>query len=206
MPTIPISPAISQCENDEPPTALTLALPRRRHLKQLWAVMADDHAFHQYSDLFPRTARTAQAALARGTMRLWVVLDGATPVGWWSIHDRSRGADGQLGAWLGCFFVPGSRGRIAVRSFPLFRDLLQSVGLHRLFVAIKQGNRQAQWFASRVGFRRVGTYERFTQFGGTWGNVILYTQNAADIGFIWQAAHNRALTAQVLVGLAPPPQ
>lgn len=202
LPAYPL-PLPAKDHPDEPPTPLTLAPPTRRHLLQLWRAMADDNAFHQYSDLFPHTVRATRAALDRGTLKLWVVRHGDRPVGWWSIHDRGRCADGVLGAWLGCYFVPAVRASPGPRaSFPLLLDLLTPYGLTRLFVAVRVGNRPAMRFARQCGFIRIGIYDQFTVFDGAWDSVVLYTLDPADASAVWAAAERRALAVRVLLAMA----
>lgn len=183
------------------PALVLTTPPTMPQLLALWEVLTHEPtALASYSDRFPQTALAASVAHEEGTFRLWVALERHTPVGCWWVHDRGNDARGLYG-WLGCYFVPAVRGARAVQSFPLVRAMLATYGLTRLCCAIRRGNRAAQHFARRCGFTRVGVYQDFTQFRGTWDGVILYCLDPTDAPHVWRAAANRSLAHHALVAI-----
>jgi hypothetical protein len=160
-----------------------------------WKAMRRDDLSVAYADAFPETLTDFRLEIAQGTKKLLICLvNGQVAAALW-LHDMAYRADGTvLAGWVGGFFLPAYRGRLAVRLWHTARQRWEAEGITHLFAATHIANRRSQAFLTRgMGFYRVGVFPCFTLFQGQETDVVIYCANHHDAPLAWTYAQKRAL-------------
>jgi hypothetical protein len=178
----------------ELPTLTVTAQPTIEQLQVWWEAMQGDNLSVAYADSFPSTLTDFRLEVAQGEKLLLLCLVADCVAGALWLHDMQHRPDGTVAAgWLGGYFLPSYRGRLAAQLLRTARQRWDAAGIAHLFSAVHISNRLSQAFLTRgASFHRVGRFPRFTMFHGQPVDVVIYTQRAEDTRLAWELAAARA--------------
>jgi RimJ/RimL family protein N-acetyltransferase len=156
--------------------------------------MQQDDLSVAYADAFPRTLTDFRLEVEHGDKMLLLCLVDDNVAGVWWLHDMIRSPDDTaVAGWVGGYFLPAYRGRLAAQLWRPARQHWEATGVHHFFCATHVANRRSQAYVARgMEFRRVGIFSHFTTFNGQPTDVVIYTLHAEDADLAWKLATARA--------------
>jgi hypothetical protein len=169
--------------------------PTIEQMRVWWIAMQSDDLSVAYADAFPETLTDFRLEIEHGTKLLLIcMVDGDVAGALW-LHDLiHRPNRTVMAGWVGGYFLPRYRGRLAVRLWQAARHWWTAQGIAHLFAATHQANRRSQAFITRgMQFHRVGLYPGFTTFHGHATDVVIYCACPEDTALAWTYAQRRAL-------------
>jgi RimJ/RimL family protein N-acetyltransferase len=177
------------------PSLAVTDTPREEQMRVWWEAMQNDDLSVAYADAFPETLTDFCLDIEQATKKLLLCLVDAHIAGALWLHDIVYRPDGTvLAGWVGGYFLPAYRGRLAMHLWKVARQWWEAEGIAHLFAATHIANRRSQVFIARdMGFHRVGIYPCFTSFHGQATDVVLYCANQPDAPLARTYAQLRAL-------------
>jgi hypothetical protein len=183
------------------PTVTVTDRPTIEQLQTWWQILQSDDLSVAYADSFPQTLTDFRLEVEQGDkMLLLGLVDGQVAGALW-LHDIWHHSDGTVaGGWLGCYFLPAYRGRLAVQLWQAARQYWEAAGIAHFFSAAHVDNRRSQAMLTRGGhFHLVGRFPRFLMYHGQPTDLFIYTLHAEDMLLAWERAADRAARQMVEV-------
>jgi hypothetical protein len=177
------------------PSLAVTDTPREEQMRLWWAAMQNDDLSVAYADAFPETLTDFCLDIEQATKKLLLCLVDDHVAGALWLHDIAYRPDSTvLVGWVGGYFLPAYRGRLAVHLWKMARQWWEAEGIAHLFAATHIANRRSQVFIGRdMRFYRVGIYPCFTSFRGQATDVVLYCADQSDAPLALTYAQRRAL-------------
>lgn len=183
------------------PTVTVTDRPTIEQLQVWWQAMQSDDLSVAYADSFPETLTDFRLEVEQGDKKLLLCLvDGQVAGALW-LHDMWHRPNGTVvGGWVGCYFLPAYRGRLAVQLCQEGRRHWEVTGVAHFFTAVNVANRRSQALVTRgMGFQLVGRFSRFLMYNGQPTDLFIYTLHAEDTLLAWDRATDRAARQMVEV-------
>jgi hypothetical protein len=168
--------------------------PTLEQLQVWWKTMQSDDLSVAYADSFPATLTDFRFEVTHGEKLLLLgLVDGQVAGALW-LHDLLHRRDGSVAAgWVGCYFLSGYRGRLALDLWQTARRHWEAAGVVHFFSAANVANRRSQALIARgAHFHRVGRFPNFSLYHRQPADVIIYTMHAEDTRLAWELATARA--------------
>ena len=177
------------------PILAVIESPTTEQLQVWWEAMHSDDLSVAYADSFPATLTDFRREVAQGDKVLLLGLVNGQVAGALWLHDLLHRRDGTVSAgWVGCYFLPLYRGRLATQLWQAAHQHWEAAGIAHFFCAIHIANRRSQAFVTRGGsFRRLGRFRDFTLVHGQSADFFIYTLYPEDAALAWELATARAV-------------
>jgi hypothetical protein len=168
--------------------------PTIRQLHVWWEAMQRDDLSVAYTDSFPPTLTNFRLGVAQGDKFLLLGLINGQVAGALWLHDLLHRRDGTVSAgWIGGYFLPSYRGRLALYLWQAARQHWEAAGVVHFFSAANVANRRSQALITRgAHFHRVGRFPDFSVVQGQAADFFIYTLHAEDTALAWELAAARA--------------